>query len=78
MSALSPDRIDSSQGSTCLEGGAYLLNYAGCSQCHSKGFLGEEGRERTVSGAEAREEGEEEDSGKEEEVDEEETITFKR
>lgn len=54
------------------------MNYAGCSQCHSKGFLGEEGRERTVSGAEAREEGEEEDSGKEEEVDEEETITFKR
>ena len=42
------------QGSTCLEGGAYLLNYAGCSQCQHKGPLGESERVRE------EEEGEEE------------------
>ena len=62
------------QGSTCLEDGAYLLNYAGCSQCQSKGFLEEEERARTESRGEA----DDEDSGKEEEVEVEETITFKR
>ncbi|KAL5481867.1 hypothetical protein EMCRGX_G022127 [Ephydatia muelleri] len=31
-----PDR-----GSSCLETGSYLLNYAGCSNCNAKGFMKE-------------------------------------
>ena len=29
------------QGSSCLESGSYLLNYAGCSNCNAKGFMNE-------------------------------------
>jgi len=29
-----------------LEGGAYLLNYAGCHQCKQKGFVAEKDRVR--------------------------------
>lgn len=29
------------QGSSCLETGSYLLNYAGCSNCNAKGFMKE-------------------------------------
>ena len=34
------------QGSTCLESGCYLLNYAGCGQCHQLGLLEESERVR--------------------------------
>ena len=34
------------QGSTCLEGGVYMLNYAGCHECQSKTFIDEEGKSR--------------------------------
>ena len=34
------------QGSTCLDGGAYLLNYVGCHQCKQKGFLAEKEKVR--------------------------------
>lgn len=30
------------KGSTCLETGAYLLNFAGCYECKRKGFLKED------------------------------------
>ncbi len=31
--------INISQGSTCLEVGVYMLNYAGCHACKSKSFI---------------------------------------
>ena len=65
------------KGSTCLEGGAYMLNYAGCCKCQSRAFLSEEGRVRRVMGG--GEEGEEGDSGNEGDgEEEEENISFKR
>ena len=52
-----------------------MLNYAGCCKCQSRGFLGEEGRVRSVGGGE----GMEGDSGNEGDgEEEEETISFKR
>ena len=51
-----------------------MLNYAGCCKCHSKDFLAEEGRVRSVGG-----EGVEGDSGNEGDgEEEEETISFRR
>lgn len=32
------------KGSTCLETGAYLLNFAGCYECKRKGFLKEDSK----------------------------------
>ena len=29
------------QGSTCLEGGVYMFNYAGCHECKKKSFVDE-------------------------------------
>ena len=56
-----------------------MVNYAGCCKCQSRGFLGEEGRVRIVTGGEGEREEEEEDSGNEGGgEDEEETISFKR
>ena len=34
------------QGSTCLEGGVYVLNYAGCHECNKKSFLEEREKSR--------------------------------
>ena len=34
------------QGGTCLEGGVYMLNYAGCHKCQSKTFIDQEGKSR--------------------------------
>ena len=55
-----------------------MLNYAGCCECQSRAFLGEEGRVRRVGGVE---EGEEVESDSGNEIDgeeEEEMISFKR
>ena len=38
--------MDGLQGTTCLEAGAYLLNYACCHQCQSKEIIGERERKR--------------------------------
>ncbi len=32
------------QGTTCLEKGAYLMNYVGCHQCKARASVGEKGQ----------------------------------
>eukprot|EP00128_Syssomonas_multiformis_P014598 Colp12_sorted_trinity150504_noHs@24762 len=35
---------DLERGTTCLDGGSYMLNYNGCALCNSKGFVREVNR----------------------------------
>lgn len=56
-----------------------MMNYAGCCKCQSRGFLGEEGRVRSVGGGGGGGEEWDEDSGNEGDgEEEEESISFKR
>ena len=52
MCCLHPSML--TQGSTCLEVGVYMLNYAGCHACKSKSFIdaADKSREEEEGGSE--------------------------